>query len=243
MAEDIKIQETTKQNQSAKIKAFRGLVLFISAALIAVYYMFGNRLWYVFGSLMVLAAMLPFVLGFEKKAYSARELVMLSIIIALSVVSRMIFAPVPHFKPTAGIVMIAGMAFGPCQGFVAGMLSMLISNFIFGHGPWTLWQMFAFGLAGFLMGVLYEMGIIGEKRIIVSAIIGFFIVLVLVGPILDTSTFFMTQKMLGNQTVKVVYLAGLPVNAVHGVATAITLALLMKPLLERINRVKVKYGM
>ena len=73
---------------------------------------------------------------------------------------------VPFFKPLTGIVMITGMALGPEAGFLTGAISGFVSNFIFGQGPWTPWQMFAFGVAGFLTGVLAKRGwLTAEKRL------------------------------------------------------------------------------
>lgn len=92
---------------------------------------------------------------------------------------------IDHFKPMTAIIMISGMAFGPEAGFLVGAVSGFSSNFLFGHGPWTPWQMFAFGTAGFLAGALYRLGWLSKKRLPLS-LFGFFAVLLLVGPLLDT---------------------------------------------------------
>ena len=76
-----------------------------------------------------------------------------AVLCALAVASRAAFAAVPHFKPMLAIVMLTGIAFGPEAGFLCGAISGFASNFIFGQGPWTPWQMFAYGIGGLLAGL------------------------------------------------------------------------------------------
>jgi energy-coupling factor transport system substrate-specific component len=69
-------------------------------------------------------------------------------------VGRILFAPIPNVQPTTFLVMISGYVFGMRTGFLAGVTAALFSNFYLGHGPWTLWQMIAWGLSGASAGVL-----------------------------------------------------------------------------------------
>lgn len=127
---------------------------------------FGNRKYYLCSILLIVLAMVPFLLSFEQRRPQAREIVTLAVMCAIAVASRAAFIMVPHFKPLVGIVMITGMAFGAEAGFLTGAVSGFVSNFLFGQGPWTPWQMFAFGIAGFLAGVFAKAGFLkGEKRI------------------------------------------------------------------------------
>ena len=105
--------------------------------------------------LLIVYAMFPFFVRFEHKKPQARELVTIAVMSAVAVASRAAFIMVPFFKPLTGIVMITGMALGPEAGFLTGAISGFVSNFIFGQGPWTPWQMLGFGLVGFLGGVLF----------------------------------------------------------------------------------------
>src|SRR5699024_538174 len=84
---------------------------------------------------------------------------------ALTVISRMIFAPVPGFKPVAAMTAVCGMAFGRESGFLCGSLSAFISNFFFGQGPWTPFQMIAWGSIGWFAGVLNKDGRLEKRRI------------------------------------------------------------------------------
>lgn len=216
------------------------MLLFAFSVLLA-FWKFGNERYYLFATLLIIGGMLPFILGFERKKPQAGEIVLVSVMSAIAVVARMAFSFVPHFKPIAAIVMITGMAFGPTAGFISGMLSLFVSNLAFSQGPWTPWQMFAFGIAGFVAGILYEKKIMNENKRFVTALLGFLIIVLIVGPLLDTSTFFLMDGMLGDMTPWAIYLSGLPVNAINGAATALTLLLLCKPFMERINRIKLKY--
>ena len=229
------------QGKSVKRPIGYIVMLLFTIIVLLTFWRLGNGRYYLFATLLIIGGMLPFILGFEKKKPQAGEIVLVSVMSAFAVVARMAFSFVPHFKPLAGIVMITGMAFGPTAGFISGMLSLFVSNLAFAQGPWTPWQMFAFGIAGFVAGIMYEKKIMNENKRVVTALFGFLIVLLIVGSLLDTSTFFLMDGMMGDITPWAIYLSGLPVNAVDGAATAITLLILCKPFMERINRIKLKY--
>ena len=207
-----------------------------------------DRKYYLSGLTVIVLTMAAFFLHFESRKPQDRELVILAVLCALAVGSRAAFAAVPHFKPMLAIVMLTGIAFGPEAGFLCGAISGFASNFIFGQGPWTPWQMFAYGIAGLLAGLLAMWGVLkktpkGWKDVIVLAVFGFLAILVIVGPLLDTSTFFTVATSYDTSSVLAVYLAGVPVNCVHGAAVALTMLLFGKPLLDRLRRIQIKYGM
>ena len=207
-----------------------------------------DRKYYLAGLAIIVLTTAAFFLHFESRKPQARELVILAVLCALAVASRAAFAAVPHFKPMLAIVMLTGIAFGPEAGFLCGAISGFASNFIFGQGPWTPWQMFAYGIGGLLAGLFAMWGILkkapkGWKDVIILAVFGFFGILLVVGPLLDTSTFFTVATSYDAASVLAVYLAGVPVNCVHGAAVALTMLLFGKPLLERLQRIQIKYGM
>ncbi len=108
---------------------------------------------YAFVSLAVaLLALFAFFLRFERAALDVRRLVLLAALTALSVTGRMLFAPLPGFKPVTAMVVITGVAFGGEAGFLTGAFSALLSNFYFGQGPWTPFQMLCWGLIGLAAG-------------------------------------------------------------------------------------------
>lgn len=218
------------------------MVVLIPATVMVSWYV-GDRKYYVASVLIMIWSMLPFFASFESRKPQARELVTLAVMCAIAVASRAAFIWAQHFKPVGGIVLITAMAFGPQAGFMTGSLSMIVSDMIFGQGPWTPWQMFSYGLLGFISGLLAKGGILTEKKPLRAAIIGFVLQLLVVGPLLDTCAVFTMAQMINTKSLLAVYLAGIPVNASQGVATFLCVLLLTKPLMEKLNRIKIKYGM
>lgn len=203
----------------------------------------GNRRYLLASLLIVIYTMIPFFMVFEARRPQAREIVVIAVMCAIAVASRAAFIMVPHFKPMGAIVMITAVALGAEAGFLTGAVSVLASNFIFGQGPWTPWQMFAFGVGGFLFGLIFHRKDRKEHRPLVLAVAGFVITFLLMGPILDTSAIFTMANMIDVSNVPKVFLAGIPVNLVHASACFVTMLLFSKPLLERLERIKIKYGM
>lgn len=221
--------------------ALSAAVFALIPVLLYLFYRLGNRYYYAAGLLVILFACVPFVLSFEKRRPQARELVVLAVLSALAVASRAAFVWLPHFKPMGAIIMIAGIAFGPCSGFLVGCVSLFVSNFLFGQGAWTPWQMFAFGIGGMLAGLLAGKGILNRSRIRL-AVFGFLTTVLIVGPILDTATLFLMGANISGTSAAAVYLSGLPVNLVHASAVATTMFFFSGPLFEKLDRIRLKYG-
>lgn len=180
---------------------------------------------------------------YEKNKPQAREIVVLAILSTIAVISRAAFAMIPFFKPMMGVIMITGMSFGSGAGFLTGTVSGFISNFFFGQGPWTPWQMFAYGIGGALAGFLYKKGIMREDKKLRTAISGYVIIQTIVGPILDTASIFTMGNMVLPEYILAIYLSGFFPNAIHGFATFLTLYLAVGPMTEKLNRIKIKYGL
>ena len=137
---------------------------------------------------------------------------------------------------------------GSRSGFLVGAISLLVSDFVFGQGPWTPWQMLAYGIAGFVAGFLAERGVIPRSDLsnrakTLLSLAGAAFVVVVVGPILDTCSLFTMVSAITPESALAIYASGLPVNAVQATATAITLFILANPLLGKLERVRVKYGL
>ena len=202
----------------------------------------GGRGYYIAGVLIILLSMVPFFAQFERRRPEAREMVMIAVMCAIAVVSRAAFIMLPQVKPVIGIIIIAGMAFGPGGGFLTGSLTAFVSNFIFGQGLWTPWQMFAYGIAGFIAGLLARRGLItAEKKMQVTIFSGLLIMLV-TGPLLDLCTVFTMSSAVDASSVLSVMAAGVPFNAVLAVSTMATVFILCRPMLEKLDRIKKKYG-
>ena len=206
-------------------------------------YLSGDRKMYITSIIILVLAMLPFFISFERKKYDARMLALLSVLTAVTIVSRIAFAFIPAFVPMAGFIIIVAMNFGPQAGFMCGSIGMIVSNMLFGQGPWTPWQMFGYGLIGLFAGLLYKAGIISEKHLIRSSIISFFLVCILSSAFLDSATLFFMYTKFSNTSILAIYLAGLPMNILNSFASALAVLLLSKPAAGIIGRIKMKYGM
>ncbi len=87
---------------------------------------------------------------YERTRPTTRTLALVATLAALAAIARVAFAPLPNVKPTTDIVLFAGMVLGGAPGFAVGAITALASNLVFGQGPWTVWQMLAWGLCGLL---------------------------------------------------------------------------------------------
>lgn len=219
--------------------SFLAVFLLIPATLF-----FGTKNYYLTGTLVILEAMLPFFLRFEANRAQARQIVLIALMAALAAISRTVFAFLPHFKPITAIVMLSGIAFGAQAGFLTGALAAFASNFAFGQGLWTPWQMFAYGFGGFLAGLFFHDRHFLQKKFapLGLAIFGFCAILLFVGPLLDCSSLFLFGGKLTWTYVISVFSVGLWANLLHGISCAVTLMLLGRPLLQKLLRLRKKYG-
>ena len=198
--------------------------------------------WYYFTSTLIIAELLvPFFMAFEGRKPQARELVVMAVMCALAVAAR-VAIPVPNFKAIYGIIMIAGIALGPQAGFLVGAVAALASNFFYAQGPYTPWQMMAYGMAGMLAGVLFRKGGLPRKPV-AMAIAGFFVPLLVVGPLLDTCSLFFMPITWNLKNIIKLYSAGLTVNLIQSASTAVVMFLLGRPMLGKLERIQVKYGL
>ncbi|MDR1245725.1 MAG: ATP-binding cassette domain-containing protein [Clostridiales Family XIII bacterium] len=205
-------------------------------------YFLGDRKYYFISMLILLETMLPFALAFESRKPQARELVIIAVLCAISVAGRAAFFMLPQFKPVLALVIIAGVAFGGESGFLVGAITGLVSNIFLGQGPWTPWQMFSFGLIGFLAGVLFRKGLIGRSRASLC-VFGALAALAVYGPIMDSSMVLMYQIRPTRLMFLAAFLQGIPFNLVHATATVVFLLIISRPMLEKLDRIKVKYGL
>lgn len=220
-------------------------VMILLAIPITIYigvFFFGDRKYYLISLLIILETMLPFLLVFEGRKPQARELVILSVLIAIAVAGRAAFFMLPQFKPVVAVVIIAGVAFGGESGFLVGALTGFVSNMLFGQGPWTPWQMFALGTIGFLAGVLFRKGVLHRSRGALC-VFGGLAAFVIYGGLMNLSSVLMYQSHPTGAMFLAAYLQGIPFDLVHALATVVFLAVFSQPMLNKLDRVKVKYGL
>lgn len=200
-----------------------------------------GRSYYITSTLVIIEILIPFILAFGGRKPQARELVVIAVMCAIAVAARAAI-PLPHFKPMFAIIMISGFAFGAEAGFLVGAVGAFASNFFYGQGAYTPWQMLAYGVAGLLGGLFISKGWLKRKKL-AMAIFGFFCVMLVVGPLLDTCSVFL---MLAEPTIESalpLYASGLPVNLSQAVCTFLTILLLGEPFLEKLDRVKLKFAL
>ena len=214
------------------------LTLFIS-----VFYL--TKQQYGLVSMMVLLeCMLPFFLVFEGRKPQARELVVIAVLCAISVAGRAAFFMLPEFKPVMAMTIISGVALGGESGFLVGALSMLVSNIFFSQGPWTPWQMFSMGLIGFLAGVLFRKGLLRRTRGSLCTF-GVFCAIIVYGGIMNPAAVLMwtNASTLTWETLMTYYVTGFPVDCIHAAATVFFLWIAAESMLEKLDRIKLKYGL
>jgi energy-coupling factor transport system substrate-specific component len=114
--------------------------------------------WQLASAALLLAAIAAGFAWFERSRPPARIVSTIAVLAAFAVLGRILFAPFPNVKPTTDIVIIAGFTLGAEPGFIVGALAALVSNFYFAQGPWTPWQMFAWGLCGLFGAAIARAG-------------------------------------------------------------------------------------
>src|SRR5882672_10685864 len=106
--------------------------------------------WQLASFVVLMGVLLAGFAWYERSRPPSQVVALVAALAALAIVGRIAFASFPNVKPTTDIVIFAGYALGGAPGFAVGALTALVSNFWFGQGPWTPWQMVGWGLCGIL---------------------------------------------------------------------------------------------
>ena len=186
-------------------------------------------------ALVVVAALVVFMAGYDRSAPGLRDIVPATVLAAVAVAGRVLLAAVPSAKPVSAICIIAGIVFGRRNGFMVGALAALVSNFFMSQGAWTPWQMYAWGLVGWLAGVLEEHGLFEQRWAVLAY--GFASGL-LYGAILNLWSligFFRPQSLAQALTILA---PAIPLDLVHGAATVGFLLALYVPWRTKLERVR-----
>lgn len=204
----------------------------------------GDKKYFFISLLVLLEAMLPFFISFEDRKPKVRDIVTLAVMCALAVTGRTAFFMLPNFTPVMAIVIIAGVAFGCEGGFITGAMTMFVSNFIMGQGPWTPWQMFAMGLVGFLAGLFFAGSSVRTRNMtkLGLCIFGALICIVVYGGIMNPASVIMWQPNVNFSMIMASYVTGFPFDLAQATATVIALWLVARPFLEKLDRVRIKFG-
>ena len=148
----------------------------------------------------------------------------------------------PQFKPVMAMTIIAGVAFGGETGFLVGAMTMLASNVLFSQGPWTPWQMFAMGIIGFLAGILFRKGWLRRTRTALC-VYGALAAILIYGGIMNPVSALMGTSELNWGVLATYYVTGFPMDCIQAAATWLFLWFAAEPMLEKLDRIKVKYGL
>ena len=205
-------------------------------------FLLGDRHYYLVTAAMLLFACIPFALLFRTRRNRVRELVVVSVMTAIAVASRAVFYMIPECKPLCAIAILTGIFLGEEVGFAVGALAMFLSNFLFGQGMWTPFQVFGMGFTVFLAALILRRGTLRENRW-VCAIVGGLLAFAVYGTIVDTCAVFSLAAAYTPKSIAAVYLTGLPLNALHGAVTAVVLFILLRPIGEKLERMRIKYGL
>jgi energy-coupling factor transport system substrate-specific component len=218
------------------------LLLAPAAAILYGVYGLDNRK-YLLVSLVILAcAILSFFLLFEQRKPPARDLVTLAVLCSIAVAGRAAFFMLPQFKPVAAVVILTGVCLGGQAGFLVGAVSALVSNFFFGQGPNTPFQMFAFGLVGLLAGLFFRHARRKPKKLFLC-VYGALSVFILYGGVVNGGTLLISGLPLTPVSYLTVCASGIPFDLTHAAATAFFLFVLSGPMMEKMERMKQKYGL
>lgn len=224
-----------------KIKNIIGTAALISALLAAVLAAIGGVMrWEIAAALIAVLCCVPVFTAFERRAPSARELVLIAVMTAFSAAGRFIFAAVPFFKPVTAVVVLSAMYFGRQAGFMVGALSAVISNIYFGQGAWTPFQMFSWGFIGWTAGLLNGKRLL-EKPVMLC-VFGVFAG-ALYSVIMEVWTTLSADGAFSPVRWGASMLAALPVTLVYCVSNAVFLLLLRKPVGKRLEHLKTKFGL
>ena len=235
--------QSEKRNLSKRTWAALAMVLLAVPLTIFIgcFYL-ADRKYYFISLMIILETFLPFGMVFEGRKPQARELVIVSVLCALAVAGRAAFFMLPQFKPVVAVVIIAGVCFGGETGFLVGAVTGFVSNFFFGQSPLTPWQMFSFGIIGFFAGVLFRKGLLRKTKSALC-IFGGLTTFFLYGGIMNTASVFMWQAKPNAAAFMTAYLMGIPFDLIHAFATVFFLYFISGAMIEKLDRIKVKYGL
>ena len=184
---------------------------------------------------MVVLALLLFLAGFDRRELGTRRMIVVSAMTALSVLGRLL----PIIKPITALTVLSALYLGPEAGFLVGALSAVLSNFVMGQGPWTPFQMLAWGLIGLFAGIcakplkrsrllLYGYGLLSG--------VGY-------SMLLDVWTTVWTYKEFTLREYAGAISTALPLTCLYAVSNVLFLMLFAKPVGDKLERIRKKYGL
>ena len=206
----------------------------IPAIIIMGVYVFKENSYMFISVGVIILSLILFISGFEKKKTGTRRLIIVAVMTALSVVGRFI----PVFKPVTALTVITAVYIGGEAGFLVGTMSALISNFWFGQGPWTPFQMFAWGMIGLVGGLLSKYLKKSKAALITYGVAAG----IVYSFIMDFWALIWNNEIISIEAYLASLLTAIPYTVIYAISNMLFFALLAKPFGEKLERVKLKYG-
>jgi energy-coupling factor transport system substrate-specific component len=190
--------------------------------------------------IFAILACLPFFIRFKRKKNKAEEIVIIAVLAASAAVSRIPFAGLPNVQPVSFLVMAAAYTFGAETGFMTGAVAAIVSNIFFGQGPWTIWQMLAWGLVGLISGLLRKTPFMQNSvlRILTGFILGF-----IFGIIMDIWIVLSMGENLNISAFLLYFSGSFAFNLIHALSNIFFIIIFFKQFTKILERIKNKYGL
>lgn len=215
------------------------LVLCVIGLIVLGVRFFADRRYTLISIIIAFVSCAAFYLAYEKREGSIRRMVMIAVMTAITVTSRLIFGVIPGFKPMSAIIILTGIFMGPECGFLVGSLSAVISNVFFGQGPWTPFQMLTWGVIGLLSGLPYIRKMLHNRGVLIvwGMLMG-----MLYSGIMDIWT---VLDLTGTWTWKRYVMAlgtAVPYIIAYMSSNVVFLMIGLKPIGEKLERIQLKHG-
>ena len=223
--------------QNSRLRtALRYLIPFalIPAAVAVSALVFEGQRYIIISLGIAVLALLLFITGFERKNIGSRRMVITAIMTALAVFGRFI----PLFKPITAICVMTAVYLGAEAGFFCGSLSVLISNIWFGQGPWTPFQMLGFGLIGLFAGYLSKVLLRSRWLMLIYGVIAG----LAYSFIMDVWTVLWYAGGFDLKLYTAAIVSAIPFTLLYAVSNVVFLLILQKPVGNKLQRIKIKYG-
>ena len=192
---------------------------------------------------VVFAAIIGCERASKRHAAGQRTFILVSLASTVAMMLDKSFAgtsmPLISAAAVSAIAIIAGATLGRRNGVMVGALAALTSNFFFGQGMWTPWQMFAMGLLGFFAGIIFSK----KRNTLALCIYSFLSVLVIYGGIMNISSVLTYTTDINLQTITAYIVSGIPFDLIHAVSTVIFVLITGDALLKKCCRLRVKFGL